>query len=85
MTPGKVTTEFKMTVVVNVIAAILTVLGAYGLLTQGEQQVWLSLGQAIVVAVGPIVMGYVTAAYAKSRSELKVADLYSNNGGSKNG
>ena len=74
MKSGYKTTEFWLTAVVNIAAAVVAILAARGLLSNQEGVLWLALVQAIAVAVAPLVMGAVTAVYTQSRAKVKAAD-----------
>ncbi|MBP6471223.1 MAG: hypothetical protein KBE23_06500 [Chloroflexi bacterium] len=74
MKSGYKTTEFWLTAVVNIAAAVVAILAARGLLSNQEGELWLALVQAIAVAVAPLVMGAVTAVYTQSRAKVKAAD-----------
>ena len=72
--PGYKTTEFWITSIVNIAAAIIAILAARGLVNSEEGSLYVVLVQAIAVAVAPIVMGIVTATYVEGRSKVKAAD-----------
>ena len=74
MKSGYKTTEFWLTAVVNIAAAVVAILAARGLLSNQEGELWLALVQAIAVAVAPLVMGVVTTAYTQARAKVKAAD-----------
>lgn len=69
--PGYKTTEFWMTAIVNLVASVMAILAARGLLTNEESQLWLALVQSIAVAVLPIVMAVVTKSYTDGRAKVK--------------
>lgn len=71
MKPGYKTTEFWLTAIVNVAAAIVAILAARGLVSSEEGELWVQLVESIAVAVLPIVMAVVTAAYVNGRSAIK--------------
>ena len=73
MKPGYQTTEFWVTAIVNVTAAVVAILAARGLLTADEAPLWVAFAQAVGVLVAPLVAGVVTKAYVDGRSRLKVA------------
>ena len=74
MKSGYKTTEFWLTAVVNIAAAVVAILAFRGLMSPQEGDLWVKLVQAIAAAVAPLVMGVVTAAYTNSRAKVKVAD-----------
>jgi multidrug resistance efflux pump len=72
MKPGYKTTEFWITVIVNLAAAVVAILAARGLIAADESSLWIALAQAVAVAVAPIVAGIVTKSYVDGRSALKL-------------
>ena len=56
MKSGIKTTEFWITTAVNVVAAVIAVLAARGMIAQEESELYVVLAQSIAVAVAPIVM-----------------------------
>lgn len=74
MKSGYKTTEFWLTAVVNIAAAVVAILAFRGLMASQEGDLWVKLVQAIAAAVAPLVMGVVTAAYTQARAKVKVAD-----------
>lgn len=76
MKSGKSSTEFKLTLLVNIVAAALSIAAAYGFLTAEEQAVWLVLGEALIVVIGPLVMALVTKEYTRGRSNVKAANAW---------
>lgn len=71
--PGVKTSEFWLTAVVNVAAAIIAILAARGLVSDTEGELWLQLVEAIAVAIAPLVMAIVTAVYTNGRAKVKSA------------
>lgn len=69
--PGIKTTEFWVTAGTNIALAIVAILAIRGLITAEEGQLWVQLVSAVLVAAVPVGMAIVTAAYNKSRSEVK--------------
>jgi hypothetical protein len=65
------TSEFWVTAVVNIVAAIIAILAARGLVTAEEGELWVQLASAIALAVAPIVMAIVSKSYVESRTELR--------------
>ena len=76
MKPGVRTSEFWITAVVDVVAAVVAILSARGLLAAGEQDLWITLAQAVATAVAPLVAAWVTKAYVDGRSALKLAAVH---------
>ena len=74
MKSGIKTTEFWITAAVNVVAAVIAVLAARGMIVQEEAGLYVVLAQAIAVAVAPIVMAIVTGQYVQSRATVKAAN-----------
>ena len=72
MKNGVFTTEFWVTVIVNVVAATVALLAAYGLLTEKEGEVWVELARALVLMIAPIVMAYTSVRYTQARTNLKL-------------
>ncbi len=73
MKSGIKTTEFWITTAVNVVAAVIAVLAARGMIAQEESELYVVLAQSIAVAVAPIVMAIVTGQYVQSRATVKAA------------
>jgi len=71
MKPGVKTTEFWITAIVNVIAAVVMVLGVRGLVTAEEGNAYIALGSAIASAVAPLAAAFVTGRYINSRAVVK--------------
>lgn len=74
MKSGYKTTEFWLTAVVNIAAAVVAILAFRGLMSPQEGDLWVKLVQAIAATVAPLVMGVVTAVYTNSRAKVKAAD-----------
>lgn len=74
MKPGIKTTEFWITAVVNIVAAVVAILAARGLVVQSEAELWVVLAQALATAIAPIVMAVVTNSYVQSRAQVKSAN-----------
>jgi hypothetical protein len=72
---GIYTTEFWVTAVVNIVAAVVAVLAAKGLVDEAEVSLWVTLAQAVAVAVAPIVMAIVTASYTRARAAIKTEEI----------
>jgi len=71
MRNGLLTTEFWVTAIVNVVAAIVAIIAARGLITQEEGELWVILAQSMIMLVAPIVMAYTTVRYTQARTDLK--------------
>ena len=75
ITPGIKTSEFWLTAVSNLAGAIIAILAAYGIVTDDNQELWLSLVQAVAVAVIPISLAFINGRYINSRSDIKAQAL----------
>ena len=71
MKKGILTTEFWVTAIVNVVAAVIAILAARGLISQEEGDLWVVLAQSLVLLVAPIIMAYTSVRYTQARTELK--------------
>ena len=71
MKNGISTTEFWVTAIVNIVAAVVALLAVRGLLTEEEGELWVELSRSLVLIVAPIVMAYTSVRYAQARTELK--------------
>jgi hypothetical protein len=71
--PGYKTTEFWVTAVVNIVTAVIGILAVRGLVTAEEGNLYVALASAVVAAMAPLVLAYVTARYAQSRAQVKIA------------
>ena len=69
--PGYRTTEFWLTAIVNMAGAIIAILAGRGLMTSDEGDLWLVLIQSIAVAIIPLALAIVDAAYIQSRGNAK--------------
>lgn len=69
------TSEFWIAAFVNVVAAIVAILAARGLVSNEEGELWVRLAEAIAMAVAPLVMAVVSKAYIDGRTEVRVASL----------
>ena len=76
-TPGIHTSEFWLTAVSNIIGAILAILSAYGLIAHEAETLWLTLAQAIGVAVIPIALALINQAYINGRVNIKIQEIES--------
>lgn len=73
--PGVKSSEFWLTAVVNITGAILAILAARGLVSAEEADLWVTLIQAVAVAVIPLALAIVNKSYIDNRKEIKVAAL----------
>ena len=69
--PGYRTTEFWLTAIVNIAGAIIAILAGRGLMTSEDGDLWLVLVQSIAVAIIPLALAIVDAAYIQSRGSVK--------------
>lgn len=69
------TSEFWITVFVNIVSAIVAILAARGSVSNEEGELWVQLALAVATAVAPLVMGWVSKAYIEGRTEVRVASL----------
>jgi hypothetical protein len=74
MKTGFMTSEFYVTAVVNIIAAVIGILAIRGLVTAEEGNLYVALARGVAVTVAPLVMAWVTNNYIRSRTEVKVAN-----------
>jgi hypothetical protein len=72
---GRNTSEFWVTTIAAIVAAVLPILVAYGVLTSELAELWKGLIMAIVAAIVPVVVGSLARSYTKSRTEVKLARL----------
>jgi hypothetical protein len=72
---GTKTSEFWMTTIAAIVAAVLPILVAYGVLTSEMAELWKGLIMAIVAAVVPIAVGSLAKTYTVSRTEVKLARI----------
>lgn len=68
---GIYTTEFWLTAVANVAGAAIALLAAYGLVREEDGRLWLNLVQALAVAIIPLALARVNAAYIEGRAKVK--------------
>ena len=69
--PGYKTTEFWMTAITSIVAAVIALLSVRGLLSNEEGELWLQLAQTLAATISPIVIAIVTAVYTNGRSKVK--------------
>lgn len=72
MDSGVKTTEFWLTAIGSLVAAVVPLLIAYGLLDEQQGQLWAGLVMAVAAVVVPVVIGSMVKAYAAGRTEVKV-------------
>lgn len=68
---GIKTSEFWITAVVNIAAAVIGILAVKGLVSSDEQSLYLALVQSLAVVVAPLVIAIVTGKYIESRAAVK--------------
>lgn len=69
--PGYKTTEFWITAVVNIVAAVVAILAVRGLVSETEAELYVTLAQAVVGAVAPLVIAFTSGRYINSRAKIK--------------
>ncbi len=74
MKTGFKTSEFYVTAVVNIIAAVIAILGIRGLVTAAEGDLYVALASAVATTVAPLVMAFVSGKYIQGRSQVKAAN-----------
>ena len=74
MKSGVKTTEFYVTGIVNIVAAVIAILGIRGLVTAEEGDLYVALASAVATGVAPIVMAFVSGKYIQGRSQVKAAN-----------
>jgi hypothetical protein len=67
------TPEFWVTVITNIVAAVVAILAARGILSAEEGQLWVQLASAVVLPVALLVIGQVNKSYIASQAEIKSA------------
>jgi multisubunit Na+/H+ antiporter MnhB subunit len=72
MTPGKQTSEFKLSLVTNLVTAVIALLIAYGVLSAEDAQLWQAVVMALIAVITPLAMALVTRQYTWGRTELKL-------------
>ena len=75
MTNGTRTSELWVTAIGGILAAVLPLLVAYGVLTSDLAEMWKGLIMAIVAAIVPLVTGLLARNYTNARTEIKVEAL----------
>lgn len=74
-TPGIKTTEFWMAAIGALVAAVVPLLIAYGVLDNEQGELWAGLIMAVAAIVVPIVIGSIVKAYTAARTEIKVESI----------
>lgn len=69
------TSEFWVTVLTNVVAAVVAILAARGILTAEEGELWVQLASAVVLPVAIIVLGVVNRAYIGHQTAVRGARI----------
>ena len=73
--PGWKTTEFWMTAIGGLVAAVIPLLIAYNIIDEEQGQLWAGLILAVSGIVVPIVIGSMVKAYAAGRTTVKVEGI----------
>ena len=68
---GVRTTEFWITAIINIVMAVMAILAVRGLVSPEEGELYTVLARAIVAAVSPIVIAFVSGRYISSRAAVK--------------
>ena len=69
------TPEFWVTIITNIVAAIVAILAARGILTPDEGELWVQLASAVVLPVALLVIGWVNKSYINNQASIKTARL----------
>ena len=69
--PGYKTTEFWITAIVNIVAAVVTVLGVRGMVSAEEGNAYVAVASAVATAVAPLAAAFVSGRYINSRAAVK--------------
>jgi hypothetical protein len=72
MTPGKETSEYKLSVISNAVPAVVALLIAYGILSAEEAELWQAVVMAIIAIAAPLATTVVTREYTRARTGLKL-------------
>lgn len=67
------TPEFWVMVVTNIVAAVVAILAARGILTSEEGELWVQLAGAVVLPVALLVIGYVNKQYIAGQQYIREA------------
>ena len=80
MEPGYKTTEFWLTAIGAIVAAVIPLLVAYKVLDEAQGQLWAGLILAVAGVVVPVVIGSMVKAYTASRTDVKMAAIMASDG-----
>ena len=75
MQPGYKTTEFWMTAIGGIVAAVIPLLVAYRVLDEEQGQLWAGLILAVAAVVVPVVIGSMVKSYTAARADVKMAAI----------
>ena len=75
--PGVRTSEFWVTLIMGLVTAVVGVMVAQGVLSEEIGGLAVQVIGLLVVAVVPIVLGWLGASYIHSRTTLKLEDIWS--------
>lgn len=75
MQPGYRTTEFWMTAIGAVVAAVIPLLVAYRVLDEEQGQLWAGLILAVAGVVVPVVIGSMVKNYTEARMVVKMTAI----------
>lgn len=75
MQPGYKTTEFWMTAIGAVVAAVIPLLVAYRVLDEEQGQLWAGLILAVAGVVVPVVIGSMVKNYTEARMVVKMTAI----------
>ena len=75
MEPGYKTTEFWMTAIGAIVAAVIPLLVAYKVLDEAQGQLWAALVLAVAGVVVPVVIGSIVKNYTESRMVIKMTAI----------
>lgn len=67
------TPEFWVTVATNIVAAVVAILAARGILSAEEGELWVALASAVVLPVALLVIGQVNKSYIQAQSAVREA------------
>ncbi len=65
------TPEFWVTVVTNIVAAVVAILAARGILSAEEGDLWIQLASAVVLPVALLVIGQVNKSYINGLTSIR--------------
>ena len=74
-TPGKRTSEFNLTLVTNLVNALIALLVGYGLLTAELSGLWQMFLLAAIALIVPVVSSSAVKEYVRARTALKIETL----------